>query len=121
MRNSLKTIVVVEDEALIRMFAASELADAGYEVIEADGPAAALKALATDEVFLLFTDVNMPGDMDGLALARMVHRRWPHTHVLVASADDRVTCATCRDFDGFFRKPYRVADVVAYVETLGAH
>ena len=73
----MSVILVVEDEPLIRMNAAVLLEDEGYEVIEAATARAALAILEkrNGEVEALFTDVDMPGDMNGLELAGIVHRR----------------------------------------------
>src|ERR1700677_485988 len=80
-------ILIVEDEALVRLSAVGMLEDAGFRMIEAVNSDQALELLAADsDVQLLFTDVNMPGTIDGLALARRVHDRWPHIGILVASA-----------------------------------
>lgn len=108
-----KTVVIAEDDALIRMLAADAFADAGYRVVEAEDTDDALRALRQGSVNLLFTDVNMPGEMDGLALARLVRRRWPWVHIVVASADERIGGADCRGVGVFFRKPYHLDSVLA--------
>src|ERR1700684_4279 len=80
-------ILVVEDEALVRLAAVDMLEDAGFRMIEAVNADQALELLGADsDVQLLFTDVNMPGTINGLALARQVHDRWPHIGIMVASA-----------------------------------
>jgi two-component system, response regulator PdtaR len=73
------TILVVEDEALLRMYAADLLEENGFGVVEAENADAALKLLETrDDVRLLFTDIQMAGSGDGMDLARQVHARWPN-------------------------------------------
>src|SRR5579872_3522066 len=80
-------ILVVEDEALVRLAAVGMLEDAGFRIIEAANSEEALELLAMDsDVQLLFTDISMPGTIDGLPLARQVHDRWPHIGIIVASA-----------------------------------
>jgi two-component system, response regulator PdtaR len=80
-------ILVVEDEALVRLAAVGMLEDAGFRMIEAVDSDHALELLAADsDVQLLFTDINMPGSIDGLALARQVRDRWPHIGIVIASA-----------------------------------
>src|SRR5277367_5526302 len=75
-------VLVVEDEELLRLHAANLLEDHGYRVIEAANAAAALKVLETrNDVRLLFTDIQMPGRIDGMDLARQVHARWPQRPV----------------------------------------
>src|ERR1700729_531842 len=79
-------ILIVEDEALVRLSAVDMLEDAGFRMIEAVNSEQALELLAADsDVQLLFTDVNMPGTIDGLALARQVRDRWPHIGIMIAS------------------------------------
>lgn len=81
-------VLVVEDEALIRLDFVSHLTDAGFEVVEAGSAAAALKFLESDsDIRAVFTDVRMPGDMDGIELARTVRKRWPPTVIIVCSAN----------------------------------
>src|ERR1700685_1747485 len=80
-------ILIVEDEALVRLSAVGMLEDAGFRMIEAVNSDEALEFLAADsDVQLIFTDVNMPGAIDGLALARKVRDRWPHIGIMIASA-----------------------------------
>lgn len=79
--------LVVEDEVLIRMDAASILEDAGFEVIEAGNVAEALSLLQQhhSHITLLFSDVHMPGIGDGFALARRTAEHWPHISIVIAS------------------------------------
>jgi CheY-like chemotaxis protein len=70
--------LVVEDETLLRLYAAGLLEEHGFAVLEAVNAAEALKVLQSRaDVRLLFTDVQMPGALDGMELAREVHARWP--------------------------------------------
>lgn len=115
-----KTIVVAEDDALIRMLAADRFAEAGYDIIEVQNATDALHALGRGDVHLLFTDVNMPGVMDGLDLARLVHQKWPRIHVILASADERVAGNGCCELGKVFHKPYHMARVLEHVGTLNA-
>jgi CheY-like chemotaxis protein len=79
-------ILVVEDEYLIRMDTSSSLEAAGFIVYEAENAAEAIRALELhDKIELIFTDINMPGSMDGLALAHYVRGRWPPVKIIVAS------------------------------------
>src|SRR5918994_5122827 len=80
-------VLVVEDEPLVRMTAVDELEEVGFQVLEAANADVAMTVLEarSDEVQVLFTDVNMPGSMDGLALAERVHRRWSHIRLLISS------------------------------------
>ena len=68
-----RTILIVEDEALVRVIGSDALEDAGYDVLEAASADEALRLLdANDDVRLLFTDIRMPGKLDGLQLANLV-------------------------------------------------
>ena len=104
-----RKILVVEDEATVRMIGADALADAGYEVIEAGSADEALTILETaSEVQVLFTDIRMPGTMDGLQLATLVHRRWPDMKILITSGDTWPPKSLIPDDGRFIAKPYKV-------------
>ena len=78
--------VLAEDEAVIRMAAADMLSALGFEVLEAERADDALRILeANGDVALLYTDINMPGRMDGCNLAHAVVTRWPETKIIVCS------------------------------------
>ena len=79
-------VLLVEDQPLVRMLAADILEEAGFEVTEAATAPEALNHLErSDDVRVVFTDVDMPGGMNGLELARIVHARWPHIALVVTS------------------------------------
>lgn len=80
--------LVVDDEVLIRMEAASILEEAGFHVMEAGNVAEAVALLQQhhDQITLLFSDVHMPGIGDGFGLARHTAEHWPHISIVVASA-----------------------------------
>lgn len=82
-----KIVLVVEDEVVIREMTVELLEDAGLAVAQAGNADEALRILEDDatEISLLFTDVRMPGQLDGLDLARHVLDRWPHIKVIVTS------------------------------------
>src|SRR5687768_327902 len=107
------TVLVAEDEGLVRMFTADFLQEAGFRVIEVSNAVQALKELeGTPEVRVLLTDVEMPGGMDGLELAREVQRRWPGIVILVTSGRVRPTRDELSGTIGFFQKPVREHAVV---------
>jgi DNA-binding NtrC family response regulator len=107
-RNSgVPTVLVVEDELLIRICAACCLADAGFEVIEAADAEEAITALeARADVVLVFTDVNMPGRIDGLDLAWEVSRRRPEIPVIVTSGKESPRDDQIPSGGRFLAKPY---------------
>ena len=79
-------VLLVEDEPFIRLATADALEDAGFEVIETANAQAAQEVLRRrTDVRVLFTDVKMPGSMNGLELASLVRSRWPHISVVITS------------------------------------
>lgn len=102
-----RTILVVEDELLIRMSAVASLEDAGFLVLEARHSAEALAILARhDEISILMTDVCMPGLMDGLALIARVQIDHPAIRSIVASGNTSAAQAHDAGAWGFVAKPY---------------
>lgn len=113
------TIIVVDDEALIRMHGASMLEDAGYSVVEAANADEAIAILeGTTDVRLLFSDVDMPGSMNGVALAEVVHARWPNVRLLLTSGHHHIADAQLPDDGRFIPKPYSQKAVVREVNSL---
>ncbi len=112
-------VLVVEDEALVRLAAVGMLEEAGFPMIEAVNADQALALLAADsDVQLLFTDVNMPGTINGLALARQVHDRWPHIGIMVASANRVTQPEDMPAGSRFEQKPYSIDAVVRHPREL---
>ena len=100
-------ILVVEDEALIRMTAADFLADAGHRVIEAANADLAVDVLEHhDDIEVVFTDINMPGSIDGLGLAELANRRWPAVRLIVASGKVPACSLHLPKGGVFLPKPY---------------
>lgn len=112
------TILVVEDEVLIRLMVANELRAQGFRVLEAVNADEAFPLLESRvAIDLVFTDVKMPGSMDGIALARLIRERYPALKLVVTS--DYSPVWPSRDFvDAFFGKPYEVARVVTRLKEL---
>ena len=80
------TVLIVEDEFLIRDMIQTELEDAGYEVVVADNADGAIEILETRrDIYLVFTDIDMPGSMNGLRLAACVRDRWPPVHIIITT------------------------------------
>ncbi len=118
------TILVVDDIPAVREVTRLALEGAGYAVLEADDGEAALAAIEArcGRVDLVLTDVAMPG-MDGTALARETHSRWPHIPILFVSANRafRPPPGPRGEVDAFLPKPYRPAQVVRVVAEELAH
>jgi CheY-like chemotaxis protein len=112
-------VLVVEDEPLLRELSAYELQDAGYQVLEAAGADEALDILNSGrDVALMFTDVNMPGSIDGLELARRCHRRWPHMALVVTSGAGRIQPQDVPGEGRFLAKPYLLSELSRVVDRL---
>jgi two-component system, response regulator PdtaR len=105
--NESVAVLVVEDEHLIRMDTASSLEAAGFIVYEAGNAAEAIRCLELhDEIRLIFTDINMPGSMDGLALAHYVRGRWPPVKIIVTSGFGKIRDGDLPPGALFVEKPY---------------
>jgi CheY-like chemotaxis protein len=112
-------LLIVEDEALIRMGIADQLADEGYEVFEAGNADEAIALLeAEHSIRLLFTDIDMPGSLDGLRLAAVVHDRWPPVKIIVTSGHRRIDKCDIPGGGIFLSKPYQHHVVSALVREL---
>jgi CheY-like chemotaxis protein len=106
------TVLVVEDETLIREFVAEELEEAGYTVVAANNAAEAIAILeARQDIHLVFTDIDMPGSMDGLKLAAAVRDRWPPVHIIITTGKVRPLEIPANAL--FIPKPYVTKNVVA--------
>jgi DNA-binding NtrC family response regulator len=113
------TILVVEDDALLRMYAAGLLEENGFGAVEAENADAALKLLENrDDVRLLFTDIQMPGSCDGMDLARQVHARWPSVLLIITSGHIKPAQAEIPDDGRFVGKPYRANELLGEVNDL---
>ncbi len=108
-------VLLVDDEPMLRMIARQGLEDAGFKVVEADDAETALEILgARTDVTVLFTDVNMPGPLDGLELARRVHERWPSVQLVITSG--RGLDAPLPEDGRFMPKPYSIAELISAVD-----
>ncbi len=114
-------VLVVEDEPLILMDIADQLTDRGFEVIEAANADEAIAILADNaKIEILFTDVDMPGSMDGVKLAAAVRDRWPPVHIIVASGHRAVRAAEIPANSRFFVKPYSTDEIAMAMHEMAA-
>jgi CheY-like chemotaxis protein len=113
-------VLVVEDEPLIRMMVVAEIEDQGFAVLEAGDAQEALSILDTEahRIGVLFTDVDMPGDMNGVALARRVRASWPWIALCVASGKMVVLERELPFGSQFFPKPYDYQAVIDHMRDL---
>ncbi len=107
MKNGKAVVLVVDDSALIRMAAVDLVQSAGYEVLEAqDADAAILILESRDDIDLVFTDVQMPGTMDGIKLSHYIRNRWPPVKLIVTSGMAFVEESSLPTGSQYFAKPY---------------
>lgn len=110
------TILLVEDEPLIRLLSNDTLTDAGFHVMEAGNADEALIMLqAKPQVAAIVTDVRMPGAIDGFGLAHLVANRWPHMGIVVSSAHVLPGEGDLPDGSEFLPKPYQLSLLIAAV------
>ncbi|WP_336492481.1 response regulator [Methylobacterium nigriterrae] len=120
--NRLPGILVVEDEFLVRMIATDILADAGFRPFEAhDAQEAMILLEARADVRVLLTDWNMPGEINGLWLARLVHKRWPAIAIIVTSGKMRPAPGDLPVGARFISKPYRPSVLIREIESMLGH
>lgn len=113
------TVLVVEDEALLRLIIVDELQEAGFDVVEASDGSEALEALNSCEgIDLLFTDIRMPGPLNGWDVAERARDLRPDIHVIYATGFSE---DAPRIVPGgrFFKKPYRPVEIVQAARDLG--
>ena len=112
-------VLVVDDEAIILIGICDELTDLGFTVYEACNARAAIdQLLLHPEIQILFTDIDMPGDMDGLRLAKLVRGRWPPVKIIITSGKH---CFTHKDLPivgRFISKPYDPVSVVSAIHEM---
>ena len=100
-------VLIVEDEFLLRMDAIEMIAAAGFEVVEAENADQAIAILESrPDITVVFTDIQMPGSMDGLKLARAVRGRWPPIKIVATSGHIHVAETDLPDGGRFLPKPY---------------
>ncbi len=115
-------VLVTEDEELVRLVIVAALEDAGFEVLEAEHAEAAISILQAHSVriHVLFTDIHMPGAMDGLALAHHAAKNWPKIALLLTSARPRPHVRNLPVGARFVGKPYRHVHVIRHIRDLMA-
>jgi CheY-like chemotaxis protein len=115
-------VLVVEDEMLLRMRAVDMVEDAGYtsvEAVDADEAVAILESRS--DIALLFTDIQMPGSMDGLKLAHAVRERWPPIKIILVSGQLRLANIDLPADSRFFGKPLVAEEMIAEMQDMINH
>ena len=112
-------VLVVEDEILVRMDTIDAIEAAGFEVIDASDADEAIAILERrSDIRLIFTDIQMPGSMDGLKLAHFVKSRWPPIKIIATSGYAKVTEKDLPEGARFLPKPYVVAEIASAIDQL---
>lgn len=113
------SVLVVEDELLLRIHTVDELTEHGFDVVEAANAQEAVKIFRSGQRFeCLFTDVDMPGDMDGLELATLVKNAWPPIDIIVTSGHRDVQSADLPPKGIFVGKPYSLEVIAELINRL---
>jgi len=109
-----KAVLVVEDEPLLRMMALEMVEDGGFDAVEARDADEAIAILeARTDITIVFTDVDMPGSMNGLKLAAAIRDRWPPIEIVITSGHFRLDDSVIPARTVFFPKPYNHEQVVS--------
>jgi CheY-like chemotaxis protein len=121
-RNTLPAVLIVEDETLIRMDAVDMIMDAGFKTYEADSADQAILLMKQHaDIGILFTDIEMPGSMDGLKLAAYVRDRWPPVVIIIASGATGIDAKTFPEGASFFPKPYSTSQIISSLQEIAQH
>jgi CheY-like chemotaxis protein len=112
-------VLVVEDEWLVRFHAVEMLDEAGFIALEAANADEAVAILESrKDIRVLFTDIDMPGSMDGLKLARAVRDRWPPIKIIITSGQRSASADDVPEGGRFFGKPYNIAEITSAIRQL---
>ena len=112
-------VLVVEDEMVLRLRAVDIVEDAGFTAVEAVNADEALAILESrSDIALLFSDIQMPGSMDGLTLAHAVHERWPSIKIILVSGQVRLSDADKPANSRFFGKPLEVKQMITELQEM---
>ncbi len=112
-------VLIVEDEPLLRELAVEFVEEAGFVALEAgDADEAVALLKARSDIAVLFTDINMPGSMDGLGLAHAVRDRWPPIKIIVASGRVRLKQSDLPPNSAFLEKPYHGKAMIAQLRSM---
>jgi CheY-like chemotaxis protein len=112
-------VLVVEDETLLRMRAVDMVEDAGFTSIEAVDADEAVGILESrSDIALLLSDIQMPGNMDGLKLAHAVHERWPSIKIILVSGQLKLAGSDIPVDSRFFGKPLEARAMIAEMQSM---
>ena|ERR1700722_9434822 len=110
-------VLIVEDDMILRMRSVDIVEDAGYTPVEAVDADEALGILQSrSDIALLFTDIQMPGSMDGLQLAHAVYERWPQLKIILVSGQLKLSSAEIPRDSRFFGKPLVSGQIITEMQ-----
>ena len=110
-------VLVVEDDFLNRLHAVNLVEDAGYVAVEASNADEAITILeARKDIRVVFTDIDMPGSMDGLKLAHAIRERWPPIELILTSGHFDLSHDEIPERGRFFPKPYRDQEIISALQ-----
>lgn len=114
-------ILVVEDEPILLLHAAGTIEDAGFQALQAANADEAIGFLERyPQIRVVFTDIDMPGSMDGRRLALAVRDRWPPIEIILTSGHASITVKDMPSRCRFLPKPYNEAQLIGAIEQLTA-
>lgn len=114
-------VLVVEDDPILLFSNVALIEDAGFTVLQAANADEAIAILEQrNDIGIVFTDIEMPGSMDGLKLARAIRNRWPPVQLIIASGRFSPAAQDMPDGSRFFGKPFRADDLIAAVRGMAA-
>jgi len=112
-------VLVVEDDIMLRMTSVDIVEDAGYTPVQAvDADEAFVILQSRSDIALLFTDIQMPGSMDGLELAHAVYERWPQLKIILVSGRLKLSSAEIPRDSRFFGKPLVSGQIIAEMQDM---
>ena len=114
-----QVILIVEDEYLIRINAAEMISEAGFVVVEAGSADEAIEILeARPDIHVVFTDIQMPGSMDGLKLSHFIRGRWPPIKLIATSGNHIFRHGDLPEGGVFLPKPYTFDKIASMLRDL---
>jgi two-component system, response regulator PdtaR len=111
-------ILIVEDDGLINLMASDDLKRAGYDVVSVYSADEAIRVLESrNDIWLIFTDIDLPGSMDGLRLAAAVGDRWPPIHIIITTGHIRPSDDLLPKDSAFLAKPYPADELLHTIQS----
>jgi CheY-like chemotaxis protein len=121
-REKRHVVLIVEDEFLIRMDAVDIVRDAGFDVVDAENADEAILILERRlDITVVFTDIQMPGSMDGMKLAAAIRGRWPPIKIVATSGLVKICPDELPPGSHFLPKPYSPSQIVGALHELTGH